>query len=83
MFGIGSRELVIFFVIVLIVFGPSKLPQLARAIGRSMREFKEGMAEFNSDVKKAASDDEPPRKPESPAEPQPVQRTDEQPPKSV
>ncbi len=40
MFGIGTTELIIVMVIALIIFGPGKLPDVGRAIGKSMREFK-------------------------------------------
>lgn len=40
MFGIGIPELIIIMVIALIVIGPSKLPELARALGKGMAEFK-------------------------------------------
>jgi sec-independent protein translocase protein TatA len=47
-FGIGGTELLIILAIVLLLFGGAKLPQLARGLGQSMKEFK-----------KAAKDDEP------------------------
>ena len=40
MFGIGIPELIIIMVIALIVIGPSKLPELARSLGKGMAEFK-------------------------------------------
>jgi len=40
MFGIGLPELIIIMVIALIVIGPNKLPDAARALGKGMREFK-------------------------------------------
>ena len=39
MFGIGSGELVLLGLVVLILFGPDKLPEIGRTIGRVMREF--------------------------------------------
>ena len=46
MFGIGVPELIIIMVIALIVIGPSKLPDLARALGKGMAEFKKATQEI-------------------------------------
>ncbi len=40
MFGIGVPELVLILVIGLVVFGPGKLPEIGRAVGKSIQEFK-------------------------------------------
>ena len=40
MFGLGMQELIIIFIIALVVIGPKKLPDLARGLGRAMREFR-------------------------------------------
>jgi sec-independent protein translocase protein TatA len=45
MFGLGYQELLIILVIVMVLFGGSRLPQLARSLGSSMKEFKKGVAE--------------------------------------
>jgi TatA/E family protein of Tat protein translocase len=45
MFNIGLPELLIILAIALIVFGPNKLPELAKAVGRAMREFKKATEE--------------------------------------
>jgi sec-independent protein translocase protein TatA len=45
MFGLGTQELIIILVLVLIVFGAGKLPQVGSALGKGMRNFKEGMKE--------------------------------------
>jgi TatA/E family protein of Tat protein translocase len=45
MFNIGLPELMIIVAIALIVFGPNKLPELAKAFGRAMREFKKATEE--------------------------------------
>ena len=41
----GTRELVIILVIVLVLFGGSQLPKLARNLGKAQKEFKDGLAE--------------------------------------
>ena len=51
MFGLGIPELLIIFVIALIVFGPKKLPDLGRSIGRAMAEFKKASEEFQDSVR--------------------------------
>ncbi|MEZ6134893.1 MAG: twin-arginine translocase TatA/TatE family subunit [Pirellulaceae bacterium] len=43
MFGLSIHELLIFMVIVLVIFGSSRLPSLMRNLGRSANEFKAGM----------------------------------------
>lgn len=54
MFGLGAPELIIILVIVLIIFGPSKLPEIGNAIGSGIRELKKATKE----VEDAASLDE-------------------------
>ena len=51
MFGLGLPEILVIFVIALIVFGPKKLPDLGRSIGRAMAEFKKASDEFQETVK--------------------------------
>jgi TatA/E family protein of Tat protein translocase len=49
MFGsIGMPELIIIFVIALIIFGPRKLPELGRSLGRSINEFKKASNELKN-----------------------------------
>jgi sec-independent protein translocase protein TatA len=40
MFGIGGQELIFVFLIVLLIFGGKKIPEIARGLGRGIREFK-------------------------------------------
>jgi len=65
MFGIGMPELILIAVVALIVLGPKKLPDLAKSMGRAVREFRKATSELKetlqvdeefSEVKKAFSD---------------------------
>ncbi len=59
MFGLGTTELIIVLVVVMLVFGSSRLPKLARSLGQAQKEFKEGINEGghkDDDDKKPSSD---------------------------
>jgi len=43
MFGLGTQELLIILVLVMIVFGAGKLPQVGSSLGKGLRNFKKGM----------------------------------------
>lgn len=56
MFGpIGATELIIILVLALIIFGPGKLPDVGRAIGKSFREFKKATSAVDDDDVKQVS----------------------------
>src|SRR5882724_12530269 len=59
MFDIGLQELALIFVIALLVFGPKNLPQLGRALGRAMREFRKASDEFRSTIETNLQINEP------------------------
>ncbi|MCM8814205.1 MAG: twin-arginine translocase TatA/TatE family subunit [Candidatus Omnitrophica bacterium] len=50
----GIGELALIFAIILLLFGAAKLPQIARALGESIREFKESLRDKNSKQPPAA-----------------------------
>ncbi len=54
---IGTQELLIILVIVLLLFGAKKLPELARGLGKSMQEFKKATREVEDNFKEAMNDD--------------------------
>ena len=56
MFNIGFPELLIIVAIALIVFGPNKLPELARAFGKAMREFKKATEEVKESFEAETKD---------------------------
>jgi len=61
MFGIGGQEIIIIGLIFLVVFGPSKLPQMARDLGRFVSDARRSMDEFKSELISGEDDDEDPR----------------------
>lgn len=58
-FGLGPTELIVILIILLVLFGGSKLPSLAKGLGQSVKEFKKASKEAEA----AANDDTPPAKP--------------------
>jgi sec-independent protein translocase protein TatB len=57
-FGIGGQELVIIGLLFLVVFGPSKLPQMARDLGRFLSEARRSMDEFKDELVHDEDEDE-------------------------
>jgi Tat protein translocase TatB subunit len=49
-FDLGLQELVVIFVIALLVFGPNKLPELARAMGKGVAQLKRALSDIKSEV---------------------------------
>jgi sec-independent protein translocase protein TatA len=62
MFGLGYQELLLILVIVLILFGASRLPELARSLGSSVKEFKKGVTEAQREESTAAAKKEEEKK---------------------
>lgn len=56
MFGLGTTELIIILVLVLIIFGAGKLPQVGGAMGKGLRNFKEGIKDDGSEQKESEPD---------------------------
>ena len=48
--GLGMQELIIILVILLLLFGSTRLPQLARGMGKSIREFKKGVSDGETEA---------------------------------
>jgi TatA/E family protein of Tat protein translocase len=72
MLDIGVQELLVLMVIALLVFGPDKLPELGRRLGRAMREFRRASDEFRSTIETNLNLNEEPPLPPSAALPSPT-----------
>lgn len=62
MFGIGFQEMLVILVIVLIFFGPKRLPDLAKSLGKGIAEFKKASDEVRKGIDEAVRE-EPPEPP--------------------
>jgi len=56
--SLGMPELIVIFVIALIIFGPRKLPELGRSLGRGIAEFKRATSELQTTLEKEINADE-------------------------
>jgi len=58
LFGIGSQELLILFLVVLLLFGADRIPEVARALGKSIRDFKRAAGEIETEIQQVAQQKE-------------------------
>lgn len=55
--SLGFQELALIMLVSLVLFGPKRLPEIARMLGRSIREFRKAASEFSSALTQPGSDD--------------------------
>ena len=70
MFGIGFPELILILIIGLVVFGPGKLPEIGRAVGKGLQEFKKATSELSNSVNNTTNNVSITPTPPNPANPE-------------
>lgn len=56
--GVGGPELLVIFLVVLLVFGPKKIPEVARGVGKGLREIRKLTTEFQREINLSDPDEE-------------------------
>ncbi len=56
--GLGGTEVLLILAVVLIFFGPKKIPELARGLGRGIREFKDATKEIKNEIEEGVKVDD-------------------------
>ncbi len=72
-FGLGTPEIIAIVVIVFLLFGAKKLPELARGLGKSLGEFKKAKTELEDELMKTEKELKEEPKPAIPAQAQPTE----------
>ena len=60
MFGLGPMELIIVFLVVLLIFGAKRIPEIAQGLGRGITEFKKAARDVTDEIDTAANAPVPP-----------------------
>ena len=64
--GIGGIEILVILVIALVVFGPKKLPEMGRSLGKAIREFKSAGNDIQDELNRAANETETDKRDKTP-----------------
>ena len=72
MFGLGPWELALIFLVILLLFGAKRLPEMAQGIGKGIKEFKKAMKDTTEEIKGSTDMESQP-----PEQPKPSQKNDD------
>jgi sec-independent protein translocase protein TatA len=67
--GLGGTEVVLILVVVLLLFGARKIPELAKGLGQGIKEFKKATREVTDEIQNTTTDTPPPAKPAANGQP--------------
>lgn len=58
MFGLGSQEIILILLVILVLFGAKKIPEIMQGLGKGIREFKKASRDIEEDIHKSVEDKE-------------------------
>ncbi|HEX9751537.1 MAG TPA: twin-arginine translocase TatA/TatE family subunit [candidate division Zixibacteria bacterium] len=58
--GIGAQELLLIFLVVLLLFGARRIPDIAQGLGKGVREFKKAMSDTKTELERSLDETKPP-----------------------
>jgi sec-independent protein translocase protein TatA len=56
--NLGAGEIILILLVILLLFGAKKIPELAQGLGKGMKEFKRGLKDVEKDIKEATDEEE-------------------------
>ncbi|HCA42112.1 MAG TPA: twin-arginine translocase TatA/TatE family subunit [Bacteroidetes bacterium] len=59
MFGLGTPEIILIVIVILVLFGAKKIPELMQGIGKGVKEFKKATNDIEKDINSASDDTKP------------------------
>lgn len=68
LFNLGTGEIIVIVLVILLLFGGKKIPELMKGIGKGVKSFKQGLNEVEDEIKKASDDDTKGKSASNPAE---------------
>ncbi len=69
MFGLGTGEVILIFVAILLLFGAKRLPEVAQGLGKGVREFRRAMKDTSDEIKNQPEEKKPTNQSQSGTEP--------------
>lgn len=68
LFNLGTGEIIVIVLVILLLFGGKKIPELMKGVGKGVKSFKQGLNEVEDEIKKASDDDSKGKSASNPAD---------------